>query len=246
MPDASARDIEVVGQLGRGGHTVTYRVRSDGAEYAMKVLRLGAGALDEERAFRREAALLAAVDYPGIARVHEVGRWHGDPYLLMDLSRERSSARCSRTVHCRYRSCCRPASTSRSPWSPRTGPGSSTATSSRTTSSSARTATPGSSTSGSRRAAASSRRRRRRHAALLRAGTGRHAQPPGRRPGRPLRAGDGALRVRDRAAAVRQRPRRRAVAQARHHPAAEPAYGAPRPPARGRGDHRPVAGQGSR
>ncbi len=37
------------------------------------------------RAFRREAALLASINAPGVARVHEVGVVDGLPYLLMDL-----------------------------------------------------------------------------------------------------------------------------------------------------------------
>src|SRR5262249_21269492 len=36
-------------------------------------------------AFRREAALLACVNHPGVVAVHEVGQVDGRPYLVMDL-----------------------------------------------------------------------------------------------------------------------------------------------------------------
>jgi diguanylate cyclase (GGDEF)-like protein len=78
--------MAVVGELGRGTDTVVYTVRRHGVEYALKLL--DAPRTDTERMlrqFRREAALLAGVDHPGLPRIHEVGR-HGDlPYLVMDL-----------------------------------------------------------------------------------------------------------------------------------------------------------------
>ena len=36
-------------------------------------------------AFRREAAMLACVTHPGLARIHEVGYAQGRPYLVMEL-----------------------------------------------------------------------------------------------------------------------------------------------------------------
>nr|WP_240948391.1 diguanylate cyclase [Planosporangium mesophilum] len=78
--------MDVVGEIGRGAQAVVYRVRRGDAEYAMKVLQPSRA--DEEadaRAFRREAALLASISAPGLARVHEVGTTDGKPYLLMDL-----------------------------------------------------------------------------------------------------------------------------------------------------------------
>jgi diguanylate cyclase (GGDEF)-like protein len=83
--------FDVMGVLGRGNQAVAYRVRRDGAEYAMKVLQPQASvqlAPDPEsshRAFRREAALLACTTHPGLAQVHEVGTADGQPYLVMDL-----------------------------------------------------------------------------------------------------------------------------------------------------------------
>ncbi|GGQ82210.1 protein kinase domain-containing protein [Couchioplanes azureus] len=100
-PAGSAREaqpggpagLEVLGEIGRGSRAVVYRVRRDGAVYAMKALRATAGYDDEAAvALRREVALLAAVDHPGLARVHEVGVADGRPYLLMELVEGQSLA----------------------------------------------------------------------------------------------------------------------------------------------------------
>src|SRR5690606_40426285 len=80
--------LEVVAELGRGARTVVHRVRraADGHDYALKVLT---GVVSDReqaaRAFRREAAVLACVDHPGVVGVHEVGVAAGRPYLVMDL-----------------------------------------------------------------------------------------------------------------------------------------------------------------
>jgi diguanylate cyclase (GGDEF)-like protein len=78
--------LHVLGEIGRGAQAVVYRVRRGDSVYAMKVLHV-TGMADEEyaQAFRREAALLASINDPGLARVHEVGTTDGKPYLLMDL-----------------------------------------------------------------------------------------------------------------------------------------------------------------
>ncbi|MFI5497000.1 diguanylate cyclase [Actinoplanes sp. NPDC051859] len=75
----------VLSEIGRGAHAVVHRVRFRGAEYAMKVLQAADGDEERMRAFRREGALLASIDHPGVARVHELGDRDGRPYLLMDL-----------------------------------------------------------------------------------------------------------------------------------------------------------------
>ncbi|MFG1924200.1 diguanylate cyclase [Cryptosporangium sp. NPDC048952] len=85
---------EILGELGRGSRTVAYRVRRGDGVYAMKIARDHPATMDDaephrddagERAFRREAALLACIAHPGLARVHEVGSADGRPYLIMDL-----------------------------------------------------------------------------------------------------------------------------------------------------------------
>ena len=78
--------MEVVAELGRGSLTAVYRVRRSGVDYALKVLRrVGAGEDEAVRAFRREAALLARVDHPGVPRVFDAGTAGGHPYLLLEF-----------------------------------------------------------------------------------------------------------------------------------------------------------------
>ena len=79
-------EMEVVAELGRGSLTAVYRVRRSGVDYALKVLRrVGAGEDEAVRAFRREAALLARVDHPGVPRVFDAGTAGGHPYLLLEF-----------------------------------------------------------------------------------------------------------------------------------------------------------------
>ncbi|MFI5953342.1 diguanylate cyclase [Cryptosporangium sp. NPDC051539] len=90
----------LLGELGRGNDTVVYRARrtsrngtSPGGigaarrpDYAVKVLGIAATVGDDARhRFRREAAVLACVDHPGVVQVHAVGEQDGRPYLVMDL-----------------------------------------------------------------------------------------------------------------------------------------------------------------
>ncbi|HEX8626936.1 MAG TPA: diguanylate cyclase [Catenuloplanes sp.] len=78
--------LEIVGELGRGAATVVYRVRRQQDEYALKLLDSpGSDTARTLRLFRREAALLAGVDHPGLPRIHEVGEHCGLPYLVMDV-----------------------------------------------------------------------------------------------------------------------------------------------------------------
>jgi diguanylate cyclase (GGDEF)-like protein len=85
--------VVVLAELGRGAHTVVQRIRRDGREWAMKVfpdLRTGDGSALV--ALRREAALLAWINHPGLPQVHEVGVAGRRPYLIMDLIEGRSLA----------------------------------------------------------------------------------------------------------------------------------------------------------
>jgi diguanylate cyclase (GGDEF)-like protein len=76
--------LEVGDELGRGARSVVYRASRDGVDYAMKVLT---DVRDEREQvdFRREAALLAGLDHPGLPRVHHAGTASGRPYLVMEL-----------------------------------------------------------------------------------------------------------------------------------------------------------------
>ena len=82
----SVLGFTMIGELGRGAGTVVYRVRRDGADWAMKV-RLASGVVNQREltAFRREAALLALANHAALPNVHEVGLSDGRPYLVMDL-----------------------------------------------------------------------------------------------------------------------------------------------------------------
>ncbi|MFG1925522.1 diguanylate cyclase [Cryptosporangium sp. NPDC048952] len=91
--------LVLLGEIGRGNDTVVYRARRDGPDvetiqqYAVKVLGIAASVGDEARhKFRREAAVLACVDHPGVVRVHAVGEVDGRPYLVMELVEGRSLA----------------------------------------------------------------------------------------------------------------------------------------------------------
>ncbi|RSM64533.1 hypothetical protein DMB66_19610 [Actinoplanes sp. ATCC 53533] len=78
--------VTVLGELGRGANAVTYRVRRDGTDWAMKVYagRAGAGRA-ALLTLRREAAQLAWVGHPGLTGVHEVGQVADQAYMIMDL-----------------------------------------------------------------------------------------------------------------------------------------------------------------
>ncbi len=86
LGDGFVAGLEVLGELGRGAQTAVYRVRRQGVEYALKVLKTPVA--DDQPAlvaFRREAGLLTCLTHPGLARVFEVGCAHGRPYLVMEL-----------------------------------------------------------------------------------------------------------------------------------------------------------------
>jgi signal transduction histidine kinase len=76
-------DGTTLGELGRGGRTIVYRVRRHGSDWAMKVFPGGGD--DEFAALRREAAVIAWIDHPVLPRVQEVGVADRRPYLVMEL-----------------------------------------------------------------------------------------------------------------------------------------------------------------
>jgi serine/threonine protein kinase len=65
---------------------LVYRIRRYGVDYALKVLRqLGPDNGEASIAFRREAALLARLNHPGVPAVFDVGSVGGRPYLVMEF-----------------------------------------------------------------------------------------------------------------------------------------------------------------
>jgi eukaryotic-like serine/threonine-protein kinase len=89
-PDAIP-EVTLVGELGRGAATAVYLGVRDGREYAVKILNRA----DEAQAvaFRREAAIVACLDHPGLPRIHHAGDTAGLPYLIMDYITGRSLRR---------------------------------------------------------------------------------------------------------------------------------------------------------
>ena len=86
LEPGDAAGLELLGELGRGAQAVVHRVRYQGREYALRLLRDNAAAgPGGVREFRRQCALLAAVDNPGLPRVHKAGTAGGRPYVIMDL-----------------------------------------------------------------------------------------------------------------------------------------------------------------
>jgi diguanylate cyclase (GGDEF)-like protein len=88
-PAITLPGVDIGEVLGRGTDTVVYRAVRHGRPYALKVLQAAAGEAGPA-SFRREAALLASLEHPGLVRVHEVGVVAGRPFLIMDLADGRS------------------------------------------------------------------------------------------------------------------------------------------------------------
>ncbi len=91
LPPSLLARYEVLGELGRGAMGVVLRARDReaGREVALKLVPGAATAdLRGERArerFRREGELTAALQHPGIVRVHSAGEADGVPYLTYEL-----------------------------------------------------------------------------------------------------------------------------------------------------------------
>jgi serine/threonine protein kinase/pimeloyl-ACP methyl ester carboxylesterase len=85
---ASLSHFEITAKLGEGGMGEVYRAmdRRLGREVAIKILppQLAADAEWLTR-FDREAKLLASLNHPNIATIHEVGHQEGSRYLVMEL-----------------------------------------------------------------------------------------------------------------------------------------------------------------
>ncbi len=74
-PDVAATRYEILDRIGEGGMGVVYlaRDRELGREVALKVLRTPNPSSDERDRIMREARILASLEHPGIAPVHDVG-----------------------------------------------------------------------------------------------------------------------------------------------------------------------------
>ena len=82
---AQLSGFEVQAELGRGAFTTVHQVRHGGHRYALK--RPTAETADDPTllsSFQREAALLACVDDPAVARIHAAGLLDGVPALVLE------------------------------------------------------------------------------------------------------------------------------------------------------------------
>ncbi|MCB9833067.1 MAG: SUMF1/EgtB/PvdO family nonheme iron enzyme [Planctomycetes bacterium] len=77
--------FRLVEVLGRGGQAIVWLAEDErlGRKVALKILRgIGAAAPEMVERFRREAALTAKIDHPGICPMHDVG-FDGVPWIAM-------------------------------------------------------------------------------------------------------------------------------------------------------------------
>jgi Tol biopolymer transport system component len=87
-PGSQCGAYEIVGLLGTGGMGEVYRARDPklGRYVAIKVL--GAETLTSPDAVRRvqhEARAASALNHPGIVTVHDIGEFHGQCFIVMEL-----------------------------------------------------------------------------------------------------------------------------------------------------------------
>lgn len=80
--------FEVLGELGRGGMGVVYKVRQTSLNrvVALKMILTGAHATDAARSrFAAEASVLAGLDHPHVVKVFDFGTHDGNPYLALEF-----------------------------------------------------------------------------------------------------------------------------------------------------------------
>ena len=77
--------LQLLEIIGRGTHSVVYRAQQNQQTYAVKIqLRASSTNSDATIRFRREAAILASLHHPALARIVTVGNVQGHAYLVMD------------------------------------------------------------------------------------------------------------------------------------------------------------------
>ncbi len=79
--------LDLLEELGRGTHSVVYRARRHGRDYAVKVPLEPLRDETEVRQRLREAATLALIRHPSLPAVVDVGLVNGVPYVAMELAR---------------------------------------------------------------------------------------------------------------------------------------------------------------
>jgi eukaryotic-like serine/threonine-protein kinase len=87
-PEVSINGVEVLEELGRGAHSVVYRIRRARRFYALKLPTPTPSASDATTVtgrFLREAVALARVRHSALPQVMEVGQVGRVPYIIMEL-----------------------------------------------------------------------------------------------------------------------------------------------------------------
>src|SRR6185436_2008619 len=79
--------FQLTGLLGQGAMSQVFRGLREGRPYAIKLMKPDDKQDDVDAAlrFRREAAVIARLDHPGLVKVVEVGESQGRPFLVMEL-----------------------------------------------------------------------------------------------------------------------------------------------------------------
>ena len=88
MPPEMFSEYEIVEELSTGRPTCVFKVldRRLNRVMALKVIKYGPAASDAAlRRFSFVARVQAAVSHPGVVSLHEVGKYQGRPYLLLDF-----------------------------------------------------------------------------------------------------------------------------------------------------------------
>jgi serine/threonine protein kinase len=78
---------EILEVLGGGSTSVVYKAWQAGLRrvVALKVVRPDVRAGSQERArFRTEGEAVARVQHPNVVQIHDIGEWHGRPYLVLE------------------------------------------------------------------------------------------------------------------------------------------------------------------
>lgn len=94
-PESRLGHFEIVSLLGRGGMGEVWQARDTklGRDVAIKVLpEAFAGDKDRLSRFEREAKILASLDHPNIATIHELCEEDGAPFLVLQLIEGRTLA----------------------------------------------------------------------------------------------------------------------------------------------------------
>jgi serine/threonine-protein kinase len=94
--DASFRDYELFGEIGRGGMGIVFKARQRSLNriVALKIIRLGEYAGPEElRRFDREAQAIARLHHPNIVQIYEAGEADGQPFLSLEFVEGESLSR---------------------------------------------------------------------------------------------------------------------------------------------------------